>query len=240
MKWADMPKAQRDVLILKILAGLVTVAVAVVFGVRPLMDRRARQRKALAELETRIGQAERLLQRERRIEALTGHALETLRRHLTVGLPPEENPFMWASRHVEKTAAEFGLTPKNQSPVALTVPEWIRPPDSAKPAPRAAETASTEGGGGPTAPAAAKETRFRRFGPYQVSLSIEGDFRDVVRLLAKLEAENPFCNVRSLTVMAPQNNPVDQSVQIVLEWPRHVGPFDPTLAHLVKTGSAKP
>ena len=245
MKWSELSKSQRDALILKILAALVAVVAIVMFGIRPMRERMNAQRAELETLEQKILEADRLIQSERRMDAQIGGALAEVHAHFDRGLPPDENPFMWASGPVERHALEFGLKIKNQSPVATQIPDWIRPPDvpkaASKPAARdAADAKPAKDDPMQATPSVKKDPRFRRFAPYQISMSIEGDFRNVLLLFDKLESENVFCNVRALTVMAETERPEVQNLNLVLEWPRHVGALDAAFVKLLNTRSAQP
>ena len=227
MKWAEMSKKKRDLLVIQLVAGVGLVAAAVVFGVRPFLAGRQARAEALHQLEGQIAEAERLVKRDAALESERAEIARALTDALHSQLPPEDNPFLWATTRIYDFARRSHLTVESVNEVVFTPPEWIRKAEPKKKARGAAD----DGEAGPEAPGPEKKSPFyRRFAPFRVQLALQGDFRDLVVFLRLLEDDNPWMAIPTMTVNSDDLKPAVQIIHMELEWPRHVGPLDEVLA----------
>ena len=233
MNWKTMPKQKRDLVVLGMILGIGALVLAYLYLLAPWIQHRAARIREQASLTEHIKKAKslRVNLNSVRTQKLK-EELQALGPDLNKMLPPQENSFLWANGWLDQAVRAAGLTLDMVNEITLTDVDWVQSPTPTAPAPAAAANPRE-------APPAPK----KRFGPYRISCSISGDFRDMVAMIDALQSENPFISIVKLDVVGASQDSLKQRAELVIEWPRHAGPYDKKLAEflLEKTrGGSKP
>ncbi len=223
MNWKTMPKQKRDLMILGIILGVGAIALLYTYVLTPWLHQRADRVREQDALVDRIRKAKDLRNNMNsvRMKKQMGE-LQSFGPELERMFPPIENSFLWANGRLDQAVRSAGLTLETVNEITMTGVDWVQ--------------SSTPGGPGRTPPAggqAAAPANKKRFGPYRVSCSISGDFRDMAAMMEALQSENPYLSIVKLDVVGTPQDPLKQRAEMVIEWPRHAGPYDPKLAEFL-------
>ena len=224
MSKTPMTRKQKELAVLGAVLALGGIALLYMFMWTPWMEGRARRFKNHNELISKIQKARRLQSQVPQMIQKSGELRSVMSRRIDQMVAPSDNAFLWANGVLDTVVRSAGLTLESVSEVAMTRPLWVRPPESkaAADARKAAPDASSGKNAPPLQP--------KRFGPYRISCSIIGDFRDIVELVRSLQQENPYLSIIRLDVVSIGVSGDNQRAQLIIEWPRHSGELDKDLA----------
>ena len=251
MRWKSLTKEQRERLVLKALLGLIAIAAAFVYGLKPMLERMEAERAELQGLQGDLDSISRLLGRQQALRTGLEENVRTLRTLFTQKLPPLDNPFLWATERVYRYAREHHVAVESITEARLPVPLWVAAPapEAAKPAEEEAEDARRRPPAArPATPSTApKENRkeeaaapARRFAPYSVQVRLRCAYPDLLAFIAAIERDNPYASISSLSILSDESWPEQQSIRLSIEWPRHVGPLDKAIRDAVLAGEESP
>ena len=223
MNWKTMPKQKRDLMILGVILGVGALVLVYMYLLTPWIHQRAARIQEQATLTDHINKAKKLRGNlnSLRIKKLR-EELQTLGPDLKRLLPPQENSFLWANGWLDQAVRAAGLTLDTVNEITMTNVDWVQSPAPADKTP--APPADIK-----QAPPAKK----KRCGPYRISCSISGDFRDIVAMVESLQSENPYLSIVKLDVVGASPDPLKQRAELIIEWPRHAGPYDKKLAEFL-------
>lgn len=228
MNLAALPKKKRDALLLGSMGLLLVLTALYLFVITPWTARRSARITALKEINARIETAEqtkaRMPDAAREADDVRGRVTALL----TTRLPPSENTFLWTTRIMDQATRRENLSLDAINELIAPAPDWVQSPEATRPEPP--KPASDEPAAADTPPVRVEPKKM--FGPYRAVCSISGDFRDMVAMLERLQAENPLVVIHRLNIV-PEASTARQKADLVLEWPQHSGPMDPKLAEFL-------
>lgn len=232
MSWKTMPKQKRDLMVLGIILGVGALILVYMYVLTPWLNARADRIREQATLQEDIRKAKAL---RTKLGSLQTRKLRDELRNLGSDLehllPPDENSFLWANGWLDRAVRKAGLTLSTVNELSLPPMDWVQSP--AKGAKDPSSTTNQTG--------IARQKK--RFGPYRISCTIMGDFRDMQSMIEMLQSENPYISIVELDVVGDASDKLNQRAELTIEWPRHSGPYDKKLAEFLlekKTGGTQP
>jgi hypothetical protein len=213
-----------------------------------MLERAAADEAELATLQDDLEGITRLVGRQHELRTGLESNVGTLRTLFTQNLPPEDNPFLWATERVYRYAREHHVAVESITELRQAVPAWVAASTAApaggddddaearrRPVPRAPP------GAAPRKPEPPPADEGRHFSPYTVQVKLRCAYPDLLALVAAIERDNPYASVSSLSVVADESSPEQQSVlRLSIEWPRHVGPLDKAIRDAVLAQEGTP
>ncbi|MBP7274622.1 MAG: hypothetical protein KBA51_00285 [Kiritimatiellae bacterium] len=232
MSKPPMTRQQKQLALLGALAALGVIVLIYIFLWTPWMAARAEKSRTHRELISTIQKARQLQAQAPEMKRRSLELRSDLRLQLNQMIAPADNALLWANGVLDAAIrSRGGLTLDTVGELTMARPTWVRAPESKSVAEKAAA---------PAADSLAKSKtvappRPKRFGPYRISCSVVGDFRDIVELAQDLQNANPYLSIIRIDVANAGPSGDAQRAQVIIEWPRHSGNLDSNLAEFLLT-----
>ncbi len=224
MNWRTLTKAQRDVLVLKVLLAAVAVVGLFYLGIFPLMDRVGALQQKRDQLSLKLREGDAAVRGGDALRRQLDERRRQLDRRLIGGTPPASNPLLWATEVIYRHARATGVAVESVTEIKGDIPFWAKPPE-VKPRNEEEEVRRATAAGAPPAPRPPP----RRFAPYAILVNLVGSYDRLKAFAYSLESENPVVSMTTISIVAREATPEQHQVRLVVEWPRVMDSMQPKL-----------
>lgn len=194
MNFKNIPKQQRDMLVLGVMGAITFVMLILNFVLSPAQARAVSARKNITDLQQKVHKAETLLRVDRRNrESMRAHA-EAIVTAIEQNPPPKDSRYLWSLQKISDIGHKLGLIitirehggtrfiPNRQpyADIRERVPLWV---------------------------------------PYAVEVTLEASYTDLQNFLRLFQEENPYASLGRLEILPQLTNPERHKINLILEWP---------------------
>ncbi len=207
MNLKEMPKQQRDMLLLGVMGGFTVVVLALNLFLFPAQEEAKKARETIEKLSGEVRKGEAILKRDRIILEETRTNAEKLLAIHDKELPPEDNQNLWTRLRITSLAREMGLN--EMDPLPHRAARFVEPK---KPFKEVRATTSL-------------------WQTYAVRVASPASFATAMDFIDRLTAAYPFVSLAMLSITPREETPELHQVEMVFEWPV---PRDPSVIALIR------
>lgn len=185
---------QKKMLFLVVIALFTALFVLKTLVLAPMNKKWDLARKTIAELQTKVSNADRLIKSRQQLDQDLTQIKQELIALQDENLPPRHNRFSWASEPIYQAGNDLGLD--------LAVSD------------------AGASGRSSSIPQSEKDAvKLSACLPYAVNIDVSCGYRDLAELIALLQTQNPHMGVSRLEITAETSDPRNHWVSLRVEWP---------------------